>query len=135
MLKGPSSPTAMACRPRGFFNRNSPPAAECNNWLMSRTDVHARSSVELCARDGYAAVPAERLCVMLGGSAPNIDFCRLRLPDACLADARQGCERSKLGTEGNPLLRFGHHCRFACNGITQHGEAVSRSHHESVKAV
>src|SRR6185503_2911442 len=128
-LKSPSRPAAMACSPRGFSIRKSPPSASCSSWLTSRTDRRARSSVEL--REGAIRdFAAEALRAMSGAPAPDVDGCRLGLPDARRVDARQGAERAKLGAEGDPVVRLGHHRRLAGDRIAQHGEAVARADHE-----
>src|SRR6476619_4144376 len=135
-LKSPSRPAAMACSPRGFSIRKSPPSASCSSWLTSRTDRRARSSVELPGRAGAGAdFAAEALRAMSGAPAPDVDGCRLRLPDARRVDARQGAERAKLGAEGDPVVRLGHHGRLAGDRIAQHGEAVAGADHEGVEPV
>src|ERR1700674_1052173 len=106
-LKSPSRPAAMACSPRGFLIRKSPPSASCSSWLISLTDRRARSSVELRAGAG-ADFAAEGLRAMSGAPSPDVDGRRLRLPDARLVDAGQQRERPELRAEGDPVVGLGH---------------------------
>src|SRR5262245_58774864 len=133
-LKRPSSPAAMACSPRGLLIRKSPPFASCSSWLTSRTVMRARSSVELRAGAG-ADFAAESLRAMSGAPAPDVDGGRLRLPYARHIDAGQRRQRTKLGAQGDPVVRLGHHRRLAGDGIAQHRKAVAGTHHKGVEPI
>src|SRR5438128_12266614 len=98
----------MACSPRGFWMRKSPPSASCSNWLISLTERCARSSVELPT--GWAPTfAAVDLRAMSGAPAAGVDCCRLRLADARPIHTRQGREPGELPSEGAPVVGPGPH--------------------------
>src|SRR6516164_6750620 len=133
--KSPSSPAAMAWRPRGFLMRKLPACAACNSWLTSLTDRRARSRVELSAGAGadFAADGARR--PMSIAPVPHVDRCRRRFPNARLMHIRQRCQGAKLGAERDPVVRFRHHSGLAGDRITQHRKAVPRANHEGIEPV
>src|SRR5437879_2952618 len=108
--------------------RKSPPSASCSSWFTSRTDMCARSSVELRTGSTPACETGD-LRAISGAPAPGVDRCRLRLPDARCLHPRQGGERAELRTERHPVIGLGHDGGLAGYWIAQHGEAVACADH------
>ena len=123
----------MACSPRGFSIRKSPPSASCSSWL-TRAPTAARGRAWSCAQVRCAISP--RPCAPVRSSGSRRRRWPAPAPRSAPARCRAACASARiLGAERDPVVGLGHHRRLAGDRIAQHGEAVARADHEGVEAV